>query len=100
MAGGELPSVALVAACLERLSEREEAVEAWVHLDAGHALAQARERDAAPAPLGPLHGVPVGVEDIVATAPLPPEPGPPLPAGRRPRADAACVARLRQAGAV
>jgi Asp-tRNA(Asn)/Glu-tRNA(Gln) amidotransferase A subunit family amidase len=100
IADGELQSVALVAACLERLSEREETVQAWVHLDAGHALAQARERDATPAPLGPLHGVPVGVKDIVDTADLPTELGTPIYAGRRPRADAACVARLRQAGAV
>jgi len=100
IAAGELAATALVAACLERISEREEAVEAWVHLDAERALAQARERDAAPAPLGPLHGVPVGVKDIVDTAGLPTELGTPIHAGRRPAADAACVARLRAAGAV
>jgi Asp-tRNA(Asn)/Glu-tRNA(Gln) amidotransferase A subunit family amidase len=100
IAAGEIHSAALVAACLERIAEREEAVEAWVHLDAEHALAQARERDAAPAPLGPLHGVPVGVKDIVDTADFPTELGTAIHAGRRPRADAVCVARLRQAGAV
>lgn len=100
IAAGELHSAALVAACLERISEREETVEAWVHLDAEHALAQARERDAAPAPLGPLHGVPVGVKDIVDTADFPTECGTPIHAGRRPRNDADCVARLRAAGAV
>jgi Asp-tRNA(Asn)/Glu-tRNA(Gln) amidotransferase A subunit family amidase len=100
IAAGELSSAALVAACLERIAEREEAVQAWVHIDAEHALGQARERDAAPAPLGPLHGVPVGVKDIVDTADFPTELGTPVHAGRRPRADAACVARLRQAGAV
>jgi amidase len=92
--------VALVAACLERISERDDAVRAWAHIDAGAALAQARERDAAPAPLGPLHGVPVGVKDIVDTADLPTECGTPIYAGRRPGRDAACVARLRAAGAV
>ena len=100
IAAGELSSAALVAACLERISEREEAVRAWVHLDAAHALAQAHERDAAPAPLGPLHGVPVGVKDIVDTADFPTECGTPIHSGRRPRADADCVARLRAAGAV
>jgi len=100
IAAGELSSAALVAACLERIAEREEAVAAWVHLDVRHALAQARERDAAPAPLGPLHGVPIGVKDIVDTADFPTELGTPIHAGRRPAADAACVARLRQAGAV
>jgi Asp-tRNA(Asn)/Glu-tRNA(Gln) amidotransferase A subunit family amidase len=100
IAAGELQSAALVAACLERIAQREEDVRAWVHLDAGHALAQARERDAADAPLGPLHGVPVGVKDIVDTADFPTECGTPIHAGRRPRADATCVARLRRAGAV
>src|SRR6185295_4726722 len=91
---------ALVAACLERISERDDAVRAWAHIDAGGALAQARERDAAAAPLGPLHGVPVGVKDIVDTADLPTECGTPIYEGRRPGRDAACVARLRAAGAV
>jgi Asp-tRNA(Asn)/Glu-tRNA(Gln) amidotransferase A subunit family amidase len=100
IAAGELTSAALVAACLERMTERDDAVRAWAHVDAGAALGQARERDAAPAPLGPLHGVPVGVKDIVDTADLPTECGTPIYAGRRPRADAACVARLRAAGAV
>ena len=72
---------------------------AWAHLDPAAALAQARERDAQP-PAGPLHGVPVGVKDIVDTADLPTERGSVIHAGRRPGADAACVARLRAAGAV
>jgi Asp-tRNA(Asn)/Glu-tRNA(Gln) amidotransferase A subunit family amidase len=100
IAAGELTSAALVAACLERISERDDAVRAWAHIDAGGALAQARERDAAPAPLGPLHGVPVGVKDIVDTADLPTECGTRVHEGRRPGRDAACVARLRTAGAV
>jgi Asp-tRNA(Asn)/Glu-tRNA(Gln) amidotransferase A subunit family amidase len=47
-----------------------------------------------------LHGVPVGIKDIVDTADLPTERGSAIHAGRRPAADAACVARLRGAGAV
>jgi len=99
IAAGDLSSAALVAACLERITEREETVRAWAHLDAGAALAQARARDAEP-PRGPLHGVPVGVKDIVDTADLPTERGSAIHTGRRPGADAACVARLRAAGAV
>ena len=99
IAAGDLSSAALVAACLERITEREETVRAWAHLDARAALAQARARDAEP-PRGPLHGVPVGVKDIVDTADLPTERGSAIHAGRRPGADAACVARLRAAGAV
>jgi len=99
IAAGELTSAALVGACLERIAAREETVRAWAHLDPAAALAQARERDVQ-RPAGPLHGVPVGIKDIVDTADLPTERGSVIHAGRRPDADAACVARLRAAGAV
>jgi Asp-tRNA(Asn)/Glu-tRNA(Gln) amidotransferase A subunit family amidase len=104
IATGSLDSEQLVGECLARIREREPAVQAWQHLDADQALAQARERDRAAgrgsATLGPLHGVPVGVKDIIDTADMPTENGSVLHAGRRPVHDAAVVARLRAAGAV
>src|SRR5690606_5858493 len=51
-------------------------------------------------PIGPLHGVPVGIKDIIDTADFPTENGTVLHAGRRPRRDATVVSRLRAAGAV
>jgi Asp-tRNA(Asn)/Glu-tRNA(Gln) amidotransferase A subunit family amidase len=99
IAAGDLTSAELVAACLERIAEREPVVRAWAHLDPEAALEQARARDAE-APRGPLHGVPVAVKDIVDTVDLPTEWGTPIHAGRRPERDAECVARLREAGAV
>ena len=51
-------------------------------------------------PLGPLHGVPIGIKDIFDTGDMPTEFGTALWAGRTPRRDAAAVARLRSAGAV
>jgi Asp-tRNA(Asn)/Glu-tRNA(Gln) amidotransferase A subunit family amidase len=96
---GQLSSVALVQACLERIAERDPVVRAWRHLDADAALAQARARDAEPA-RGPLHGVPVGVKDLIDTADQPTAYGSPIYDGHRPDRDAACVARLRAAGAV
>ena len=95
----ELSSEELVRACLERIEEREPVVGAWAFLDGDAALAQARERDAE-APRSPLHGLPVGIKDIFDTADMPTEHGSPIHAGRRPDADAACVWRLREAGAV
>src|SRR3954469_23954887 len=89
IAARELTSVALVEACLERIAEREEEVRAWAHLDPAAALAEAHERDTASAPRGPLHGVPVGVKDIVDTEGLPTECGTPIHAGRRPARDGA-----------
>lgn len=95
----ELSSEELVRACLERIEAREPVVGAWAFLDGDAALAQARSRDAE-APRSALHGLPVGIKDIFDTADMPTEHGSPIHAGRRPAADAACVRRLRDAGAV
>lgn len=99
IAAGELTSEALVAACLARIAARESDVGAWIHLDPAAALAQARAADTAPA-RGPLHGVPVGIKDLIDTADMPTAHGSPIYEGNRPAADAAPVALLREAGAV
>jgi amidase len=99
LAEGALTSEALVRACLDRIAAREPVVGAWAHLDPDAALAEARARDREPR-RGPLHGVPVGIKDIIDTADMPTAYGSPIYAGHRPGADAACVALLREAGAV
>jgi Asp-tRNA(Asn)/Glu-tRNA(Gln) amidotransferase A subunit family amidase len=93
----------LTRACLARIEARETEVGAWAFLDPEHALKQARAADEwrkSGRPLGPLHGLPVGVKDIVDTADMPTENGTVLHAGRRPRVDATLVSLLRAAGAV
>ncbi|MGE5826096.1 MAG: amidase family protein, partial [Bacteroidota bacterium] len=93
----------LVQACLERIRATEPTVQAWTFLDEAHALAQSREADRIRREgrsVGPLHGVPVGIKDIVDTRDMPTENGSPLHAGRTPRRDATVVAMLRAAGAV
>lgn len=103
MAVGRLSAEALVRDCLARIAERDASVRAWVTLQPEAALARARELDALQAaghPLGPLHGIPVGVKDVIATADLPTQHNSPLREGERPGVDAACVRLLRQAGAV
>jgi len=100
---GRFTSEALVVACLRRIAEREPDVQAWAHLDEAYALAQARAADAAQQSgqaLGPLHGVPVGIKDIIDTAELPTEHGTAIFAGRRPTEDASVVRQLKAAGAV
>src|SRR5437588_6638847 len=100
---GALTSEDLVRACLERYREVDPKVQAWTFLDEQHALEQARaadERKRSGEPIGPLHGVPVGVKDIIDTADMPTENGTVLHKGRTPRKDAAVVASLRAAGAV
>jgi Asp-tRNA(Asn)/Glu-tRNA(Gln) amidotransferase A subunit family amidase len=96
---GEVTSTEVVAACLDRIAEREQQVRAWAHIDGEVALAAARRRDAQE-PVGPLHGVPVGVKDLIDTADAPTAYGSPIHAGHRPATDAVCVRRLRDAGAV
>jgi Asp-tRNA(Asn)/Glu-tRNA(Gln) amidotransferase A subunit family amidase len=81
----------------------DDEVQAWTFLDPDHALAQARAADAerlSGAPTGLLHGVPVGIKDIIDTADMPTENGSVLHAGRTPSRDAHVVTRLRGAGAV
>jgi Asp-tRNA(Asn)/Glu-tRNA(Gln) amidotransferase A subunit family amidase len=98
-----ISSEELVASCLGRIESLEDSVRAWAHLDPDHALFQAHEADRrrrAGAPLGPLHGLPVGVKDIFDTHDMPTEDGTVLHQGRTPGADATAVARLRAAGAV
>ncbi|MDD9991054.1 MAG: amidase [Rhodospirillales bacterium] len=97
-AGRETATAACDAA-LGRIAETEPAVRAWCHLDAAEAEDRARGIDAA-GPRGLLAGVPVAVKDIIDTADQPTENGTPLDKGRRPRADATVVSRLRAAGAL
>jgi amidase len=85
--------------CLARIAAREPAVHAWATVDAELALKQARDLDRGGA-RGPLHGVPIGVKDIIDTADLPTEMGSPIYRGHKASADAACVALVRAAGAV
>ena len=100
---GVVSAEELVRACLEQVRREEPRVQAWAFLDEAHALEQARAADQVRrqgASIGSLHGVPVGIKDIIDTADMPTEDGTPLHAGRMPLQDAAAVAMLRQAGAV
>lgn len=100
---GVLTSTELVNACLERIQATDGQLKAWVHLDPERARAEAAEMDVicqSGRPLGSLHGVPVGLKDIIDTKDYPTERGTPIFAGRRPDQDAAVVERLRDAGAV
>ena len=99
LAAREISAEQMVRACLARIEEREAAVGAWIHIDADAALAQARQLDAG-AVRGPLHGLPLGVKDLIDTADMPTAYGSPVYAGNRPRVDAACVALARAAGAL
>jgi len=99
LAAGEITSEALVRDCLARIEAREPDVHAWAWLDPDHALAQARARDAEPR-RSVLHGVPVGIKDILDTEDMPTGHGFAPYRGKRWGGDSACVAALREAGMV
>lgn len=99
IAARKITSQELVRACLDRIAAREGEVGAWTYLDRDRAMAEARARDGE-APRGPLHGVPVGIKDIIDTADMPTAYGSPIYEGNRPGADAACVAMIKRAGGI
>lgn len=99
IAEGKVTSEALLRACLDRIRKREATVRAWEYLDPERALEQARALDRAP-PRGPLHGISIGVKDIMDTADMPTAYGSRIYHGREPASDASCVALIRAAGGI
>ena len=103
LASGALSAEALAKLYLEQIAAREPGVQAWAWLDAEYVLAEARkldERRLSGAPIGPLHGLPVALKDVIDTARIPTSNGTVLDEGRVPEQDAFLVARLKAAGAL
>ncbi|MFC4235581.1 amidase [Thalassospira xianhensis] len=103
LASGAVRAVEYAEACLERIAALEPEIQAWAYLDGDYVLAQARALDArrqSGMPIGPLHGLPVGLKDVIDTARMPTENGTPLDKGRVPTEDAVLVEKLRAAGAI
>ncbi|MCO6415035.1 amidase [Siccirubricoccus sp. KC 17139] len=104
MARGELTADALVRRCLERIAAVDRQVRAWVSVQPELALGAAQALDAerrAGRVRGPLHGIPVGVKDVIDVAGLPTRANSPSRADAAPAtADATVVAHLRAAGAI
>jgi len=95
----KLSSEELVRSCLARIAAREPIVRAWLHLEPEQAIRGAREADKRE-PAGVLHGLPIGIKDVIDTADYPTTQNSPIYAGLRVGRDAGCVALLRGAGAV
>ena len=103
IAAGEWTAVAVTSAYLARIASLEPGVVAWAYLDPEGALERAHRLDATGAgnaPRGPLHGVPLGIKDIIDVAGMPTTAGAAAFAHTAPRRDATLVARLQAAGAV
>ncbi|MCG6873229.1 MAG: amidase [Gammaproteobacteria bacterium] len=103
MAASEFTAEEYATACLARIDAVEETVGAWEFLDRDYLMEQARDADRyrqTGRALGALHGIPVGVKDIIDTQDMPTQLGTPLHANRTPGHDAHLISRLREAGAV
>src|SRR5262249_46909694 len=90
----------LVEACLDRIESREGQVHAWEALDPEGARKRADILDRRARPVGPLHGIPLAVKDIIATRNLPTTCGSPIYRDHVVGKDAACVTQLVKAGAI
>ncbi|KAL7620827.1 hypothetical protein AAE478_009825 [Parahypoxylon ruwenzoriense] len=86
---------------LSRIERRDAAVGAWAYLNSDYVIQQAKELDSVPQEKrGPLHGVAVAIKDIIYTKDMPTQHNSPIYKGSEPKVDAACVAALRNAGAL
>ncbi len=100
---GKLTPLDLLDRCLEQIHKYEDAVHAWVLVDEVGARQDAAERSCEAARAqwrGPLHGIPVGIKDIIDVQGLATGAGSPLCGHQAATADAPLVAALRRAGAV
>lgn len=103
MRTSELTAERLIESCLERIRVRDGMVHAWVEVYEKEALEEARRCDREFQRgnwLGPLHGIPLGVKDIIDVRGQYTRYGTPLYPAHVPAEDAPAVARLRKAGAI
>ena len=103
LGSGELAPRELVERCLEQIHKHEDRLHVWVVVDEAGARQAARrvgDQIAGGKHLGPLHGIPVGIKDIVDMEGFPTRAGSPLTATEPKTADSPLVGALRRAGAI
>jgi aspartyl-tRNA(Asn)/glutamyl-tRNA(Gln) amidotransferase subunit A len=103
IAAKKLSPVELTEACLTRLHATEGTLHAFVLPTEERALRDAHAAEAAimkDGPRGPMHGIPIGLKDIVDTAGIETTCGSKILVGNIPEKDAACAAALARAGTV
>ncbi len=103
IAARTLSPVELAQACLDRMHRMNDALHAFILPTEERAMADARRAEAEimrDGPRGPLHGIPMGLKDIVDTAGIPTTCQSRLLEGNIPAADATCAVKLAAAGTV
>jgi aspartyl-tRNA(Asn)/glutamyl-tRNA(Gln) amidotransferase subunit A len=101
--GGRLQPLELVDRCLAQIDRYEDRLHAWVVVDregARHTAALLGTEAAKGEFRGPLHGIPIGIKDIIDVEGFATRAGSPLRENHLARADAPLVAALRRAGAI
>jgi Asp-tRNA(Asn)/Glu-tRNA(Gln) amidotransferase A subunit family amidase len=96
---GRLSVEQLARSCLERITQRDGEVRGWAFIDPDLILDRARELDKT-SDKGPLHGIPIGIKDVIDTDDMPTRHNSPSYYHHHPALDAACVMILRAAGAL
>ncbi|MEM7429458.1 MAG: amidase [Pseudomonadota bacterium] len=99
ISAGELTARKVMEACLNRISEREGEVGAFIQIDPERALAAAEAADSRPA-TGLLHGVPFAIKDIIDTAGYPTGWGSSIYDRHQPPRNASCVEHFCREGAI
>ena len=103
IAAKQLSPVELTKTCLDRVHALDDELHAFVHLTEERALAEARAAEAAimaNGPRNPLHGIPIGLKDIVDTKGIPTTCQSKLLQDNIPDSDATCAEKLADAGTV
>ena len=92
----------LTRSCLEQTARLEDKIKAWEWLDPEFSIQCARDSDRQlkeDLPKRPLHGIPLGMKDIVSTKGMPTSMGSPIYAGHVSPQSATIVQHLQAAGA-
>ena len=100
---GDISCVDACQAYIERINKFEKDVKAWSFFDKKLLLEKAKEKDEyrkSGKPVGPLHGLPIGVKDIIGTEDMPTECGTTLRKGMSESSDAEVINLLKVAGAI
>jgi aspartyl-tRNA(Asn)/glutamyl-tRNA(Gln) amidotransferase subunit A len=103
LAAGALRASDVAEAVIARAARREPELQAFAWFDEGYLRAEADRLDRLRRtghPVGPLHGLPVGVKEVIDTRGIPTSNGTAIDEGRVPTEDAFVVRRLRAAGAL
>lgn len=99
----DLSSVDIVSALLARIAAFEPRLNGFLRVMGDTALADAMRADAELGRgqwRGPMHGIPIGIKDLIDVAGVPTTSGTEIMKDRVPAADATIVGRLKRAGAI